>query len=273
MIAAAGRLDDVSGQAAFRDRARAESFGAAAGDYDRYRPGYPDTLVADLAGIAREVGSRRALDVGCGTGRFGLLLAQHGLEVLGVDTDLKMAEVARAHGLRVEVAPFESWEARGRHFELITCAQAWHWLDPAIAVPKAASLLAPAGALAVFWNYGELAPELEKLTQRVYEDVVPGWDGSVVAGFMKDGRHHVDELEGSGYFAVVGSHTYRWQQEYSVTEYVAMVQTHSNHLRLPPQTRAAVRGQLIETLHAAIGPDGRLTVEYGTFTVLARTAG
>jgi SAM-dependent methyltransferase len=202
-----------------------------------------------------------------------LLLARQGLDVIGVDTDLKMAEVARHHGLRVEVAPFESWQSHGRRFQLITCAQAWHWLDPAIAVPKAASLLTPAGALAVFWNYGELTPELEKLTKRVYEDVVPGWDGSVVAGFMKDGRQHVEELEGSGYFAVVGSHTYRWAQEYSVTEWVAMVQTHSNHLRLPPDTRAAVRRQLIDALSAAVGNGGRLTVEYGTFTVLARTAG
>jgi hypothetical protein len=46
----------------FEDRARAESFGAAAALYDRARPSYPsvlnEALIAD--------GSRRVLDVGCG---------------------------------------------------------------------------------------------------------------------------------------------------------------------------------------------------------------
>lgn len=271
MSPAAGRLDGVSGQAAFRDRARAESFGAAAQAYDRFRPSYPESLVTDLARLAAAAGGRRALDVGCGTGLFARLLTARGLDVLGVDVDPDMAAVAREHGVQVEVAPFETWDDRGRRFELITCAQAWHWIDPALAAPKAAQLLRPGGTLAVFWNYGELEPDLQRLTERVYERVVPGWDGSIVVGHLKDGRRHVEELRDCGRFAVVGTFTYDWRQDYTPTEWVSMVQTHSNHLRLPPHTRAAVARELIAELTAEVGRHGRLSVAYGTYTVLART--
>ena len=46
--------------------------------------------------IADELGARRVLDVGCGTGTFALLLAGRGLEVTGVDPALASFEVARA---------------------------------------------------------------------------------------------------------------------------------------------------------------------------------
>jgi len=54
-----------------------------------------DTDRSDLdvyAGIAKELGARRVLDVGCGTGTFAVLLADRGFDVTGVDP-----------------APFKTW--------------------------------------------------------------------------------------------------------------------------------------------------------------------
>ncbi|MEU0059375.1 class I SAM-dependent methyltransferase, partial [Streptomyces sp. NPDC006334] len=46
--------------------------------------------------IAEDFGARRVLDIGCGTGVFALLLADRGIEVVGVDPARASVDVARA---------------------------------------------------------------------------------------------------------------------------------------------------------------------------------
>jgi SAM-dependent methyltransferase len=58
-----------------------------------------DTDRSDLdvyRAIADELGARRVLDVGCGTGTFALLLADVGLQVTGVDPARASLDVARS---------------------------------------------------------------------------------------------------------------------------------------------------------------------------------
>ncbi|MDX6260644.1 MAG: hypothetical protein QOH84_2332 [Kribbellaceae bacterium] len=65
-----------------------------AGLYDPLEAGRGD-LDAYVAMVG-EFGARRVLDVGCGTGVLALMLAERGVEVVGVDPALASLEIARA---------------------------------------------------------------------------------------------------------------------------------------------------------------------------------
>src|SRR5580698_4750483 len=112
--------------ALFNNRRRAGSFGDNAEQYDRVRPGYPETLVDFLLAD----GARRVIDVGCGTGIASQLFMNRGCEVLGLEPDPRMAEVARRRGLVVELGTIEAFDAGSRVFDLLIAGQSWHWVDP-----------------------------------------------------------------------------------------------------------------------------------------------
>jgi ubiquinone/menaquinone biosynthesis C-methylase UbiE len=129
------------------------NFGPLAEDYDRLRPTdenwweLVDVLVAegDLRG-------RRVLDVGCGTGRLALALAEHGAKVWGVDSSEEMLGQARAVagrsvGLklgRAEALPFKNgW------FERVVLRLVVHLVDRERAFPEVARVLAPGGRVVV----------------------------------------------------------------------------------------------------------------------------
>ena len=75
-------------------RERRLVFGEDAELYDRARPSYPGTLVAELVGLVGN-GGARVVDVGCGTGKALRLLARKGMRGVGVEPHPAMAEVAR----------------------------------------------------------------------------------------------------------------------------------------------------------------------------------
>lgn len=62
--------------------------------YDALDPDRSDLL--PYLELVAELGARRVLDVGCGTGTFALLLAERGLDVVGVDPAAASLAVARA---------------------------------------------------------------------------------------------------------------------------------------------------------------------------------
>jgi SAM-dependent methyltransferase len=242
------------------DRSRAESFGSVAAAYDRYRPNYPDALIGDLA----ESGARRVLDIACGTGKLSVALLACGMAVLGVEIDPEMAEIAGSHGILVEVGAFETWDDEGRTFDLITCGQGWHWIDPARGIPKAARLLEPGGTIVLAWNYAEPDDDIRAALDAVYREHAPELARRTHAHDEDD--EYAEQLESSGLFASVRTHRYKWTMTLTTDQWIGTLGTYSDHIALPAEQRerllAAVRRIIDER-------GGSLTSDYRTYTIFA----
>lgn len=111
-------------------------FAGSARFYARGRVAYPPGLVEELVARLALDGSGRLLDIGCGPGSIGLMLAPHYAEVVGVDADADMiAEAIRlAEASVVRNATWRNLRAEDLpaglgQFRTAVFAQSFHWMD------------------------------------------------------------------------------------------------------------------------------------------------
>jgi len=244
----------------------AEGFGADAGRYDRARPTYPADLVDRI--IAASPG-REVLDVGCGTGISARLFQAAGCQVLGVDPDPRMAELARQGGTEVEVAKFEDWDPGGRTFDAVIAAQSWHWVDRVAGAAKAAAVLRPGGRLAVFWNvFGppkDLREAFGEVFRRVDPDSASGgiWDKPLIDLYRGGWAQMADVIRRAGTFGEPEEWLSYWERPYTRDEWLDVVPTTGGFTRRPE----AIQRELLAGLGAAVdAAGGAFTMSYTTLT-------
>jgi SAM-dependent methyltransferase len=224
----------------FTDRRRAESFGSVADDYDRYRPRYPQALIARL--VTRP--GLSVLDVGAGTGISSAQLAGAGADVLAVEPDEQMAARCLAKGIPVERSAFEQWEPRGRTFDLVTFGQSFHWVDPDVALPKLALLLEPGGRLALMWNRITASDSTRRGLERIsaeYGVTTPASTSgnnaeTALQALLRRAEFTAERVD-------VAEHLH-----YSSEDWLNLLFTHSNHVVLEPAAKIALRGRLSDLI-------------------------
>lgn len=130
--------------------ARRLSFGSVADDYDRYRPAPPPAALDWLV----PPGAEAVLDLAAGTGLVTRELIGRAARVVAVEPDARMRAVLAARCPEAEVL-----DGRGEDIPLpdasvdaVVISAAWHWLDPARAVPQITRVLRTGGTLGVMWT-------------------------------------------------------------------------------------------------------------------------
>jgi SAM-dependent methyltransferase len=226
----------------FTNRQRANSFGGAAHNYDTHRPRYPDQLIDDVL----PPGARRVLEAGAGTGIASMQFIKRGADLLAVEPDNRMAAVARAKGIPVEIATFEQWKPAGRRFDRVVFAASFHWVDPALALPKIRGILNDGGKLALIWNRLRPTNPTRAEFESIYRDYM---DIDHRAG---DGNPDeiVDLLTAAGF--TVTQRRYPHDLHYSAQEWIDIAFTFSNQLILAADKATELRARLAER----IGSDG-----------------
>ena len=127
-------------------------FGHAAEEFERYRPAYPrelfEHILAAVPGDLREL----AMDLGAGTGKSTRALLPHFREVIAVEPDPGMfAKLAEEipHAI-VRNATAEACVQPETSVDLVTIANALHWMDFARVSANVHKWLRANGILAVY---------------------------------------------------------------------------------------------------------------------------
>lgn len=212
---------------------RRDLYDGAAEYYDKFRLGYPEAMVANLASRVGLDGAGDLLDVACGTGQVAFALAPHVSRVVGIDQEPGMvnfaAAKAAAMGLRNSewrVGRAEEFVADG--FRLVTIGNAFHRLNRPAVSARAREWLRPGGFLALLWtsNFLEGSSQWQLTLDRCVRDWVKRLDTAdrVPATWASDIERlpHATVLAHAG-FEIVGRYEFTSSHDWSLAGLIGLL--------------------------------------------------
>jgi SAM-dependent methyltransferase len=223
---------------------RAKSFGAAAQDYDRYRVGPPPAIVAEVTPAQCET----VLDLGAGTGALTRLLAGRFPAVYAVEPDQRMRDVLAEScpGAVALDGVAERIPLPDASVDAVLVSSAWHWMDPALAIPEIARVLRPAGMLGIIWNRRDTTvpwvADLEDFRRTATDS--DDWVGERI-------RYYLNEpwLPDGAPFAGVEVSALPWHVDLTRDEICGLLATFTGYLMAAPEERADIMRRFRDYVH------------------------
>lgn len=152
-------------------------FSRQASTYAAARPSYPEALYRYIVSLV----PRRFLawDCATGNGQAARDLARHFQRVIATDASAEqIAHAVPVSNVEYRVAPAEASGLESHSVDLVTVAQALHWLDHQRFYVEVRRVTAP-GAVIAAWCYGSAhaGPDVEALLREFEEGTVgPYWN-------------------------------------------------------------------------------------------------
>jgi SAM-dependent methyltransferase len=228
----------------------AQSFGAAASEYERVRPEWPPGAVdraAALLGLGRDA---EVVDLAAGTGKLTRLLADRFYRVVAVEPDERMRALLEVESLAgtAEHIPLADASA-----DAVFVGDAFHWFDAPTALAEIARVLRPRGGLALLWNdWWETDPPIPGAATELLREPFERSGRSLQA----DVHAWRGAFEGSA-FEPPREERIRGETTRSAEELATLYCSTSSIASLDPPEREALRGRLVDLLEG----EYRLPVE------------
>jgi SAM-dependent methyltransferase len=254
------------------------AFDRIAAEYQRYRPRYPDEVLAELRAVplvAPAGGRPLIVDAGSGTGISTRLLRRvFGPEplVLGVEPNEDMLREAAAEtppelGIEYVAGLAEALPSPQGAVSLVLAAQALQWFDRPAFYAEARRVLAPGGTLAILQNNRawEQSAAVEAYEQFL-EAHSPGYSRFYRAFDVEGELEALDGFEAAPPFAVT------WTRRMSLEGFVGMARSST---KMQGAIRALGAERALELLTASIAPHAHgqtVDVPYRTELFRARRA-
>ncbi|MCL2055926.1 MAG: GNAT family N-acetyltransferase, partial [Oscillospiraceae bacterium] len=223
-------------------------------NYDKARWNYPDELFADIFEYLG-AGHKNALEIGAGTGKATAPMLKAGYEVTAVEMSANMAAFIKDKFkdnsyFNVIVSDFENVVLPENNYDLVYAASAFHWVDAQIGCPKACRLLKRGGTFALFRNNlingNEPYKEAEEYYEKYYLSIYPKNKSSspktrdvLSSPFGINHGYGFSDMEQYG-FTDIAMKFYDVTLTYSADEYIALLETMSDHRNLPDSNKAAL---------------------------------
>ena len=219
----------------------AQSFGAAASEYERVRPEWPPAAVERAAALLGLGPDAEVVDLAAGTGKLTRLLVERFGRVVAVEPDERMRALLDVESVAgtAERIPLPDVSA-----DAVFIGDAFHWFDAPAALAEIARVLRPRGGLVLLWNdWWETEPPIPEAATELLREPFERSGRS----FRKDVEAWRGAFEGS-VFEPPREERIRGETTRSAEELATLFCSTSSIASLDPAEREALRRRLVELL-------------------------
>lgn len=232
-------------------------------EYDCLRPKYPDTLSVDVIQYSMLDKTKKALEIGIGTGQATLPFLKTNCELTAIELGDKLAEFSKKkfkeyERFKVINQDFETASLEENNYDIIYSASAFHWIPPEIGFPKVYNLLKSGGVFA--WFSVQPAPSQKKLydeIQKVYSEYrkyfnyeAPQFDRIPEAQSKQ--LYRLNKFKQYG-FTEIFDQLYSGSRTLNAKDYATLCGTYNDHRAIPEADRVIFLNKLEDAVNRCGG--------------------